>query len=139
MPESDAFVQQAFAGDYQRYLDWKMNNVRYETEFGIVHVPPSKDAKIDWEKIEDDESFNKRVGAKILKFRAAPKEKFEFTQFKDAAMKNLKESASVKEFRESNFKSFNNSQGSLQVSAKPKKSPRAPLPVARTEKQQANA
>jgi len=47
-----------------------------------VHLPPSKDAKIDWEKIEDEESFNKRIGNKILKQRAAPKNKFEFTQFK---------------------------------------------------------
>lgn len=67
MPESDTFVQQAFASDYQRYLDWRLNNVRYETEFGIVHLPASKDAKVDWEKIEDEESFNKRVGCKILK------------------------------------------------------------------------
>lgn len=35
-------------------------------------------------------------------------------------MKDLKESASVKEFRESNFRSFNHSQGSLQVQGKVK-------------------
>lgn len=60
-----------------------MNNVRYETEFGIVHLPPSKDAKIDWEKIDDDEAFNKRVGIKILKYRATPKPKFEPITFKN--------------------------------------------------------
>lgn len=38
-------------------------------------------------------------------------------------MKDLKESASVKEFRESNFKSFNHSQGSLQISQKNKNRP----------------
>lgn len=120
MPDCDTFNQQAFAADYQRYLDWRMNNVRYETEFGIVHLPPSKDAKIDWEKIEDDEAFNKRVGIKILKYRATPKPKFEPSAFKMQAMKELKESASVKEFRESNLRSFNQSQGSLQVSNKQK-------------------
>jgi len=35
-------------------------------------------------------------------------------------MKELKESASVKEFRENNLRSFNQSQGSLQVSNKQK-------------------
>jgi len=113
MPDCDTFNQQAFASDYQRFLEWKMNNVRYESEFGIVHAPASKDAKIDWEKIEDEESFNKRVGVKILKCRATPKPKFEPMAFKDLALKDLKESASVKEFRESNFRSFNHSQGSL--------------------------
>jgi hypothetical protein len=43
-----------------------MSNVRYETEFGIVHLPPSKDAKIDWDAIRDQEDFNKRIGIKIL-------------------------------------------------------------------------
>jgi len=32
-----------------------MGNVRYETEFGIVHVALSKDSKLDLEKIEDEE------------------------------------------------------------------------------------
>lgn len=55
MPDCDSFNQQAFANDYQRYVEWRMSNVRYETEFGIVHVQTSKDSKLDQEKIEDEE------------------------------------------------------------------------------------
>ena len=76
MPECDSFNQQAFANDYQRYMDWRLSNVRYETEFGIVHVSTSKDAKVDWEKIEYEEQFNKRIGIRILKSRAQPRPKF---------------------------------------------------------------
>jgi hypothetical protein len=55
MPDCDSFVQTAFANDYERFVKWKMEQVRYETEFGIIHVPTTKDAKIDWEQIEDEE------------------------------------------------------------------------------------
>jgi hypothetical protein len=54
MPEADSFSQTAFANDYERFVQWKMEQVRYDSEFGIIHAPISKDAKIDWEKIEDD-------------------------------------------------------------------------------------
>lgn len=70
MPDCDSFNQQAFANDYQRYIEWRMANVRYETEFGIVHTLTSKDNKADLERIEDEEQFNKRIGVKILKNRA---------------------------------------------------------------------
>jgi len=70
MPDCDSFNQKAFSMDYQRYVEWRMHNVRYETEFGLVHVPASKDAKVDWDQIEDEEYFNKRIGVKILKQRA---------------------------------------------------------------------
>lgn len=70
MPDCDPFNQTAFANDYQRYMDWKMENVRYETEFGIVHIPQSKDSKIDRDKIDEEWNFNKRIGVKILKNRA---------------------------------------------------------------------
>lgn len=41
---------------------------------------------MDWEKIEDEECFNKRIGIKILKSRANPAEKFSAASFKDLAM-----------------------------------------------------
>jgi hypothetical protein len=44
-----------------------MEQVRYDSEFGIIHAPATKDAKIDWEKIEDDNFQNKRIAIKILK------------------------------------------------------------------------
>lgn len=84
--------------------------MRYETEFGIVHLPPSKDVKVDWEKIEDEESFNKRVGIKILKQRATPREKFNPEEFRAVAMRDINSNASVKTFRETNLVSLNNSQ-----------------------------
>ena len=61
MPECDSLKQGAFANDYQRFLEWKMSVVRYETEFGLVHVAPSKDVEVDWDHIEDEEFFNKRI------------------------------------------------------------------------------
>jgi len=99
-----------------------------------VHVATSKDSKVDWEKIEDDESFNKRIGIKILKNRAQPKPKFQPLNFKNAAMKDLQVSQSVKEFRESNFKSFNQSQGSLHVTLqnKQKSTVKSDAPTKRT-------
>lgn len=36
MPDMDSFVQKAFANDYQRYQEWKMTQVRFNTEFGII-------------------------------------------------------------------------------------------------------
>lgn len=90
-----------------------MENVRYETEFGLVHAPASKDAKVDWDKIEDNEYFNKRIGIKILKQRAQPRSKFEPLDFKAGAMREMADSTTVKEFRESNLKSFNASTNSL--------------------------
>jgi len=43
MSECDTLKQTSFADDYKRFLEWKMSQVRYDTEFGIVHVPASKD------------------------------------------------------------------------------------------------
>jgi len=74
MPEADSFSQTAFANDYERFVQWKMEQVRYDSEFGIIHAPTSKDAKVDWEKIEDDNFQNKRIAIKILKQRAQPRD-----------------------------------------------------------------
>lgn len=59
MPESDSYQQTAFLNDYERFVNWKMEQVRNDSEFGIIHVPiqkdkNDKDAKVDWEKIEED-------------------------------------------------------------------------------------
>lgn len=113
MSDCDAFNQQAFANDFQRYTDWWIGNVRYETEFGLVHLPPSKDQKVDWEKIEDEEQFNKRVGIKILKQRANPRVRFDPQEFRAVAMKDINSNNSVKEFRETNLISFHQSQQSI--------------------------
>ena len=113
MSDCDPFNQQAFANDFQRYTDWWIGNVRYETEFGLVHLPPSKDQKVDWEKIEDEEQFNKRVGIKILKQRANPRVRFDPHEFRAVAMKDIDSNNSVKEFRETNLISFHQSQQSI--------------------------
>ena len=47
-----------------------METVRYDTEFGIIHLPATKDAKVDYEKIDDDMATNRRISIKILKQRA---------------------------------------------------------------------
>ena len=52
--EFESFKQDAFYDDFNRYRQWKMSQVRYETEFGIVHVP-AKDHVLDFKKIEDEE------------------------------------------------------------------------------------
>lgn len=43
MPPCDLFSQQAFANDYLRYKEWQMQQVRYDTEFAIVHKVGGKD------------------------------------------------------------------------------------------------
>jgi len=39
MPESDSYQQTAFLNDYERFVNWKMEQVRNDSEFGIIHVP----------------------------------------------------------------------------------------------------
>ena len=101
MPEADSFSQTAFANDYERFVQWKMEQVRYDSEFGIIHAPTSKDAKVDWEKIEDDNFQNKRIAIKILKQRAQPRDQFKSELFKTQAIKEMNASETVKAFRES--------------------------------------
>lgn len=43
MPDCDETAQQIFSHDYQSYLDWRLNQLRYDTEFAIVHLPVSKE------------------------------------------------------------------------------------------------
>jgi hypothetical protein len=55
-----------------RFQDWNLSQVRYDTEFGIVHVAP-KDQSLDLEEIEDNEFYAKRINLKIYKERALNK------------------------------------------------------------------
>lgn len=139
MPDCDQFTQQAFASDYKNFKDWIINNVRYETEFGIVHAPVGKDGKVDWDKIEDEEQFNKRIGIKILKSRAFPKERFQAQSFKDLAMKDLQESVSVKEFRERTLTNTIKSSNTINHESKASVSTEKKLAKPRSQAQTANA
>jgi len=55
-----------------RHMEWMMAQVRYNTEFGIVHQPAAKDQELDMSAIEDEIQQNKRIDLKILKARANP-------------------------------------------------------------------
>ena len=43
LPDCDMMAQEIFLRDYQNYLQWKMGQLRYDTEFALVHLPVSKD------------------------------------------------------------------------------------------------
>ena len=78
-----------------------MSCVRYNSEFAIQHLPPGKDQSIDWNKIEDEEFYNKRIALKILKHRANPRANFVPEKFKNSAVRDMSRSGDVKAFRES--------------------------------------
>lgn len=61
--------QNSFIDDQYRFWDWKQSQVRYDTEFGIVHQAP-KDQVLDLEEIDDNEFYAKRINLKIYKERA---------------------------------------------------------------------
>lgn len=58
-----------------------MSQVRYDSEFGITHVP-AKDQVLDMHKIEDEEYFAKRIITRILKERRNKRVKFDSDHFK---------------------------------------------------------
>ena len=66
-----------------------MNQVRFDTEFAIVHAPVSKDQPVDWEKVAEDEYANKRINYKVLKHRAQPTHKFAAEEFKQTAIESM--------------------------------------------------
>ena len=78
-----------------------MQQVRFDTEFAIIHAPASKDNPVDWAAIADDEFNNKRINQKILKHRAQPLSTVKAEEFKQSAVKSMFKSAEVQEFRES--------------------------------------
>jgi len=47
-----------------------MGQLRYDTEFALVHLPVSKDQPVDWNAIADEEYANKKINTRILKHRA---------------------------------------------------------------------
>ena len=44
----DTIKQMSFNDDQRRFTEWKVSQVRYDTEFGITHHAP-KDQELDWE------------------------------------------------------------------------------------------
>ena len=76
LPDCDMMAQEIFLRDYQNYLQWKMGQLRYDTEFALVHLPVSKDQPVNWEQIADEEYANKKINTRILKHRAQPLSSF---------------------------------------------------------------
>lgn len=74
--------QCSFLEDFNRFTEWKMGQVRYDTEFGIFHVAP-KDGALDMEEIEDSEYFAKRINLRIYNERALLKKPFDRSTFKN--------------------------------------------------------
>ena len=64
-----------------RFNEWKTSQVRYDSEFGITHVPP-KDGSLDLDEIEDNEFYAKRINLKIYNERAQLKVPFSRGAFK---------------------------------------------------------
>ena len=76
LPDCDMLAQEIFLRDYQNYLQWKMGQLRYDTEFALVHLPVSKDQPVNWDQIADEEYANKKINSRILKHRAQPLSSF---------------------------------------------------------------
>jgi len=107
MQECDILKQQAFANDYIRHSDWKLTQVRNDTEFSLNHLPASKDGQVDWEQIEDDDFFDKRINIKILKFRSQPRQPFNAADMMQSAMSDLSKSGTIEKFRLSGRNTYN--------------------------------
>ena len=76
-----------------------MGQLRYDTEFAIVHLPPSKDQPVDWSMIADEEYANRKICSRVLKYRAQPAGKFEAEEFKKSAMKTMAMSGEIANYR----------------------------------------
>lgn len=90
--------QSAFLEDYNRFTEWKMSQVRYDSEFGITHVAP-KDGSLDLEEIEDGEFYAKRINLKIYNERALLKEAFKRSVFKENFEKAYNQDEDIVGFR----------------------------------------
>jgi len=99
MPPIDSLKQQAFVNDYIRHTEWKMAQVREDTEFAMIHLPPSKDAEVDWSKIEDDIYYNKRINLKVLRYRANPKKPWTANDLKQSAFQHLNEGGRIEQLK----------------------------------------
>jgi len=80
-PEFETFKQEAFLDDIQRFKEWKLGQINYDTRFGYYPVA-GKGEVLDHDKIADDQKVAKRIITKILKERAIGREKFEPEQWK---------------------------------------------------------
>jgi len=94
--------QDSFMEDYMRFNEWKVSQVRYNSEFGITHVAP-KDGSIDIEQfkedIELDEFYAKRIILKICNERALLKEPFGRGVFKENFARAFNTSDDIVGFR----------------------------------------
>lgn len=90
--------QGAFIEDYNRFTEWKMSQVRYDSEFGITHVAP-KDGTLDLEEIEDNEFYARRINLKIYNERAELKEPFSRSIFKEHFEKAYNKDEDIVGFR----------------------------------------
>ena len=90
--------QNAFIEDYVRFNEWKQSQVRYDSEFGITHQAP-RDGSIDWDEIEDNEFYAKRINLKIYNERANQKEAVSRSHFKENFCKAYNQSEEIVMFR----------------------------------------
>lgn len=94
----DPLKQQAFFDDLQRFNDWKQSQVRYDTEFGIVHQA-GKDGSLDLDEQEDNEYFWCKINSKIYRERANAREPFSRSIFKQNFEKAWNTDGEVVSFR----------------------------------------
>jgi hypothetical protein len=97
----DPIKQMSFNDDYQRFTEWKVSQVRYDTEFGIVHHAP-KDQELDLEEIEDNEYYAKKINGKIYRERALQRQPFDRSMFKGNFEKVWNTDADIVSFRKQN-------------------------------------
>ena len=71
-----------------------MSQVRYDTEFALVHKIGGKDG-VDPEQLEDEQYYSKRINKHILKHRAQPRAEFKAEEFKSQAIKDMAMSGEV--------------------------------------------
>lgn len=81
-----------------RFTDWKASQVRYDTEFGIIHTAP-KDQSIDLDEIEENEFYARRINTKIYQQRAKKKEQFNRNIFMENFKKVFNTSEDIVGFR----------------------------------------
>lgn len=72
--------------------------MRYDCEFGIVHIPP-KDGSLDLDEIEDLEFYGKRINLKIYNERSNAKPPLDRSTFKNNFKKAYNTSEEIIGFR----------------------------------------
>lgn len=97
----DPIKQMSFNDDFKRFTEWKVSQVRYDTEFGITHHAP-KDQEIDLEEIEDNEYYAKKINNKIYKERSLQRQPFDRSMFKGNFEKVWNTDQDIVTFRKKN-------------------------------------